>query len=147
MNMKWTSACTVCAILACISLMIAGGSESEEQRQRATLSDLCSMATAIERFAVDHGEFPAAGTIDALDKPLVPRYLDRLPRQDGWGNEFSVDVEPTQYTIASCGKGAAGGCTPALTGNGGATTDPQDDIILANHVYLQWPKGLPTRCE
>jgi hypothetical protein len=52
-----------------------------------------------------------------------------------------VQSVPGLYTLASCGKGATGGCTPACTGSCGKTSSFSDDIIFSNGSFVQWPEG------
>ncbi len=110
-------------------------------KQKRTMADLRSMATSIEEYSVDNGSYPVAATLTALLDQVTPSYVRALPADDGWGNAFEVDSVAGLYTVASCGRGANGGCTSACAGSCGKTGNFSDDIILSNGAFVQWPEG------
>jgi type II secretion system protein G len=111
-------------------------------KQKRTMADLRSMGTSIEEYSIDNNFYPSANTVATLEDQVSPSYIRALPGNDGWGNTFSVDSVPGLYTLASCGKGATGGCTPACTVAAcGATNFFADDIIFSNGSFVQWPEG------
>ena len=139
-------------IVACVAvagalLVVAGSRDAEpaqddHQREVETVAALCRIGVALEEYSIDHDRYPQASSLEALVAAVVPRYAERLPEVDGWGNAFSVDSTPQQYTLASCGKGIAGDCTPAISGRGGESADPRTDTVFSNGVFLQWPGGV-----
>ena len=110
-------------------------------KQKRTMADLRSMGTAIEEYSIDNNFYPQATSVAALSAQVTPSYIRALPAGDGWGNAFEVDSIATLYTLASCGKGATGGCTSACTGSCGKTGNFSDDIIFSHGQFVQWPKG------
>jgi type II secretion system protein G len=120
-------------------------------RQKRTLGDMRSLATAVEAYHVDVGMFPTAacpggvyttpGT--ALDdnsfSSLAPTYISTPPARDGWGNFFVYNVNNglSQYNIISHGRN--GVADPPTCGT---TTDFNDDIVYSNGSFLQWPDGV-----
>ena len=137
------------AILAVVTAVsvIAGDSRTVDQaKQHKTLAALCSISAAIELYSQDNGYYPRASSVTTLEREIVPFYAAAVPQRDGWGNTFEIDSLPTAYTIASCGKGATGGCTSALIGRsgkvGGEFTDPTFDIIISDGEFAAWPKDL-----
>ena len=110
-------------------------------KQKRTMADLRSMGTAIEEYSIDNNFYPDAATLADLSTEVTPSYIRALPANDGWGNAFSVDSDPNLYTLASCGKGATGGCTPACQTGCGKTQNFSDDIIFSNGSFVQWPEG------
>jgi general secretion pathway protein G len=110
-------------------------------KQKRTMADLRSMGTAIEEYSIDNNFYPVATSVTALEDQVSPSYIRALPPNDGWGNAFEVDSATGLYTLASCGKGATGGCTSACTGSCGATQFFADDIIFSNGSFVQWPEG------
>ena len=110
-------------------------------KQKRTMADLRSIGAAVEEYSVDNGFFPVAATLTVLSDQVTPSYIGALPTGDGWGNAFEVDSVADLYTLASCGKGASGGCTSACTGSCGKTGNFSDDIIFSHGQFVQWPEG------
>jgi len=123
-------------------------------KQKRTMSDMRTLATAIEAYAVDNNLYPPAscptGTWAASNTPVVlgstssfsllsPTYVAQPPTKDGWQNFFyyTVDAAAGQhYALAS------GGRNFVLDGlNCGTTTNFNDDIYYSDGTFLQWPEG------
>lgn len=107
-------------------------------RQKRTMADIRSLATAIESYAVDWNFYPTGSTVSDLEPYLTPTYIRKLPRNDGWNNELIVTSTRAEYTIQSYAKNNAEDI--AL----GITTDFNMDIIYANGSFVQWPEGMQT---
>jgi type II secretory pathway pseudopilin PulG len=145
--MRTRNAITILAVLTVVAAIAGDPKNDDQAKQHETLTALCSISEAIERYSQDGGHYPAAHSLSVLEQQVVPRYARSLPARDGWGNAFEIDSHPTAYTIASCGKGQIGECTSALIGHrggevGGEFTDPTYDTILSNGKFIAWPKGL-----
>jgi type II secretion system protein G len=124
---------------------------SRVSRQRRTMADMQTLATAIEAYAVDHGAYPAAAACgrsellpdpvelkdDAFLSTLVPTYIAQPPRTDAWGNPFGYgrDTSGTSYLIQS--RGENGGSFEKL--RCGPTADFDADIAYSNGAFVQWP--------
>jgi len=121
-------------------------------KQKRTMADMRTLATAIEAYAVDNNNYIAgacnAGLFTDYGTPttatsftgLTPTYIASAPRNDGWGTAFSYNSPSPQdkYNIISYGRdklkeSTSRGC--------GTTTDFNDDIIYSNGTFLQWPEG------
>jgi len=105
-------------------------------KQKRTMADLRSIATAVEQYSIDHTIYPTASAIGPLSVILEPVFTRDTPTTDGWGNDFVVDATSTDYTIGSGGKDGG-----ALNFIGGKTTSLNDAIIFANGQFVQWPEG------
>lgn len=105
-------------------------------RQKRTMADIRSLATAIESYAVDWNFYPTGASVGDLEPFLTPTYIRKLPRNDGWNNELIVTSTRTEYTVQSYAKNNAEDI--AL----GVTTDFNSDIIYANGSFVQWPEGM-----
>ena len=130
----------------------------QRSKQKRTMADMRTIATAWEARATDVNKYNAAGTISAvtscsatvtgLSGALVPTYLKLLPPKDGWSNtfrfmadqDFSSATAAQQYLIWSAGKDGSFE-TPA----GGATTKFDNDILFTNGVFVQYPEGVQTQ--
>jgi general secretion pathway protein G len=126
------------------------GPQAHRERQKRTMADLRSIATAIEEFSIDNNYYPdTLGTVDlieALSPYIVPTYIRSLPRTDGWGNRFLGWSAPEHYVIYSVGSDGVPD-TPYSYGHpfpaewGGKTSTYSSDIVFSNGSFIQWPEG------
>jgi type II secretion system protein G len=112
-------------------------------RQKRTMADMRSIATAVESYAVDNNYYPPSIT-DAtqLAGYLTPTYIKRLPDTDGWnqGMTFQTDAAGRHYTIISYARDKI-----ASTFVPGAQTGNFDcDIYYQDGTFTQWPEGVQT---
>ena len=126
----------------------------QRSRQKRTMADMRSVATAWEARATDINEYTVAGA--ALTWPntgadfisskvavaLEPTYIKQVPRKDGWGTQFAggVSGDGQAYSIESYGKNKVddGG-----NGSGGGPTTKFDcDIVFSNGSFVQYPEGV-----
>jgi len=121
-------------------------------KQKRTMSDMRALATAVEAYAVDNNNYPAAacnagiftgGTYATLALTsftnLTPTYIAQPPRSDGWGRfmSYATDATSNNYAIRSLGRDNSVGGTV----NCGTTTNFNDDIIYSDGTFVQWPEG------
>ncbi len=114
-------------------------------RQKRTMADIRSIATAVESYQVDFNFYPkvAAGDIAQLNTYLQPTYIKRLPSNDGWNQAFQWLGDATVgtgYTLWSKAKGGGG----AITDGPGITTDFGKAIIFSDGQFVTWPEGQQT---
>lgn len=123
-------------------------------KQKRTMSDMRTIATAIEAYAVDNNIYPPAtcptGNWALANAPaqltstssfslLSPTYVAQPPTKDGWQDFFFYSVDTTagqHYAIASGGRNNA---LDSLVC--GTTTDFNADIYYSDGTFLQWPEG------
>ena len=105
-------------------------------KQKRTMADLRSIATAVEQYSVDLTIYPTAADMATLNTVLEPVYINDAPLTDGWGNAWVVQSVQTDYTLGSGGKDGG-----ALNYVGGETTNFNDAIIFHNGQFVQWPEG------
>ena len=112
----------------------------DRSKQKTTMADMRSVATAVELYAIDVSIHPTAANIGALEAVLEPTYIDACPTTDAW--QFALVYQPGAtpgrgYTIRSVGKDGAVEGAPA----GGTTQDFDCDILFTDGVFVQWPEG------
>jgi len=110
-------------------------------RQKRTMADMRTIGTAIEEYAVDYSFYPRVGNnFSNLASYLEPTYLKHVPRNDGWNNQFYIQVDSAggDYTIISYGRNRA---SDGIT-FGTRTTDFDDDIAFSSGSFTQWPEGV-----
>src|SRR2546423_8433085 len=112
----------------------------QRSKQKRTMADMRTIATAWEARATDTNKYNAAGftmpgqtvSLGNLQNYLAPTYVRTFPSKDGWGNlwgfysdqSWGATAAAQVYVIASGGKdGAIQSSSP-----GGATTNFDCDI-------------------
>jgi len=127
----------------------------QRAKQRRTMGDIRSTATAVEAYAVDFNRYPPAAGLaypDGTAYPTVtlgavaagyiaPTYIRVVPQSDGWNSWFlyNVDGNGVAYVIAS---NAKDGVVTTIPGSGGPTTDFNSDIIYINGQFVNYPEGV-----
>src|SRR5882724_3655868 len=126
----------------------------QRSKQKRSMADMRTIATAWEARATDVNKYNAAGiTIPSVNVPngtldtmLAPTYVKVLPSKDGWGNPYyyTSDVAPAagaapaqQYAITCYGRDGVGQ-TPVS----GATTNFDCDIVYSQGTFLVYPEGV-----
>lgn len=115
----------------------------QRSRQKRTMADMRSIATALESYATDNDRYPEATSVGDLAPVLAPKYIAIVPTLDGWGTPLRYEGTPREYAIASGGadkrldKGALRDYTP-----GTATQHFDCDIVFANGSFVQYPEGV-----
>jgi general secretion pathway protein G len=126
----------------------------QRSKQKRTMADVRTIATAWEARATDLNKYNAAGALTLPAKSvttanltsfLAPTYVKTFPAKDGWGNlwaflsdqDWGTATAAQQYVIISYGKDGAASAYP-----GGATTNFDCDIVYGNGTFLQYPEGV-----
>ena len=121
-------------------------------KQKRSMGDMKTIATAIEAYATDQNFYPAAaalalpsglslptGTIGAISGSINPTYIRAVPLVDGWNSFFLYGTSASKSDFALCSTGADG--VPETSPVGGATTNFNADIILVDGTFVQFPDG------
>lgn len=124
-------------------------------RQRRSMSDMRTIATAWEARNVETGRYNAAGAgLPGITNPvddstlaavLSPTYVKEMPLYDGWGHNFLCftdqqwgSTSPSQaYVIVSPGRD--GQVSSTVTPGGFQNFDC--DIIYSNGAFVTYPSG------
>jgi len=112
-------------------------------KQKRTISDMRSVATAIESYAVDNNQYPDANNdFLGLIPYLQTTYIKRVPQQDSWKSDFIYYVNASfqDYTLESTGKDKAADAAFV----GGETQKFGNDIWYSSGTFTQWPEGSQT---
>ena len=122
-------------------------------RQKRSMSDMRTLATAVESYSVDNNVYPTASCADnayttdtAADlddssfKSIIPTYIGKTILKDGWGNPFhyAVNTQHDQYRIECWGRDGSHDTTFAGCGT---TQNFNTDILYSNGTFIQWPEG------
>jgi type II secretion system protein G len=120
----------------------------QRARQKRTMADMRSVATAWEARATDFNAYVAAGiswppasdVVSNLAPSLEPTYMKRVPRYDAWGTELHIGSTPGAYSIFSYGADRQPG--EENTNRIEVTTDYDCDIIYSDGQFVQYPDGV-----
>ena len=127
----------------------------QRSKQKRTMADMRTIATAWEARATDVNKYNAAGAVSmptvtlsliTMTSILSPTYIKSLPPRDGWGNDweyrgdkdFGATAAAQQYAIISYGKDGIVQASPV----GSSTTNFDCDIIYSQGGFLQYPEGV-----
>ena len=127
----------------------------QRSKQKRTMADVRTIATAWEARATDLNKYNAAGaaltlpakTLDVTDLTqfLAPTYVKSFPAKDGWGNPWAFLADQSWgattaaqvYMVISYGKD--GKASSYIQGN---TTNFDCDIVYSNGSFLMYPEGV-----
>lgn len=132
----------IIAAIASMSYLLA----IQRAREKKTMNDIRTIATAWESRAADANVYTPAGftfpttavTYDVLNASLAPTYTRDLPKFDAWGQPYEFGTEgPKDYAIRSAGRDG----TFDTAYVDGATTDPDCDIVYSNGAFIVWPEN------
>ncbi|HET7710339.1 MAG TPA: prepilin-type N-terminal cleavage/methylation domain-containing protein [Thermoanaerobaculia bacterium] len=121
----------------------------QRSKQKRTMADIRSIATAWEARATDTNSYAAAGytwpsgtvSYGVLNGQLAPTYIKTLPSKDGWSNLYGYATSTAQqYYIRSGGKNGIDG-----TGSLGGTSNFDCDIVYSNGSFIMFPEGIQTQ--
>src|SRR5688572_16138014 len=119
-------------------------------KQKRSMSDMRTMATAVEAYAVDNNVYPSgqcgskwtAITVPLTDtrnlSVLSPTYIANPVLKDGWSNFFLYNTTQAnqEYGFRSQGRDKSSTTVTCTT-----TTNFNDDILYVNGGFLQFPEG------
>lgn len=132
----------VVAIIGIIAAIAIPGLTSAIQRarQKRTMVELRTVATAVSSYATDYTFVPKipTGVVEDLTPYLSPTYLRVLPSLDGWRRAMLYNSEGLNYTVRSNGSDGIMQAGPPM----GPTTSYGDDMVMVNGVFVQWPDGM-----
>ncbi|MHB8798774.1 MAG: prepilin-type N-terminal cleavage/methylation domain-containing protein [Thermoanaerobaculia bacterium] len=126
----------------------------QRAKQRRSMGDIRTTATAMEAYAVDLNRYPPAAaytlpstaavtaTLGQISNYVSPTYIKQVPLADGWNSWFlgSTDSTGSIYALASSGRdGTMQKTSGTLLG---PTTDFNADIVYVNGSFVQWPEGV-----
>jgi hypothetical protein len=104
------------------------------------MSDLRSLATALEAYAVDHKIYPAATTLSELLPMIQPIYIRKAPAVDAWGHAYVYVPSPDGKSYRLVSPGCDGTTDPASWGSPGPLASfDQDAVVDSGTLSRPWP--------
>jgi type II secretion system protein G len=126
----------------------------QRTRQKRTMADMRTIATAWESRATDTDVYNAAGIswpaatapVTSITTLLMPTYVKKIPLYDGWNVSFRVSSNnPTAYSIMSYGADKTSNTTVTSAPLAITTNNFDCDIILADGNFVQYPEGVQSQ--
>jgi general secretion pathway protein G len=108
-------------------------------RQKRSMADMRTIATATEAYAVDNMFYPDTVDMSEMIGFLSTTYIKSMPIADGWGTGFQVQSSIKSYTILSYGRDKSYDGT--IAGARSETTTFDCDINYQNGGFMQYPEG------
>ena len=112
----------------------------QRARQTRSMADLKTIARAVSLYEQDSAGFPIETSLVNVEnlRSSLQGYMGDFKATDGWRRPFMYISDGRNYTLISY----------ALDGVASLpyTTGPihllEDDIVLSNGIFVQWPEGL-----
>ena len=125
----------------------------QRSRQKRSMADIRSIATAWESRATDTNSYNAAGANITWPAPsqdctviqswLTPTYARKFGAYDGWGSKFQVGFTNRTYSIESIGADQKDDGDSKTSSTGPNVTDNFDcDIGFSNGNFYMYPEGI-----
>lgn len=140
-----------------ISAEMRAEDEAKKPQDQRTMSDLRTVATAIEAYATDENHYPKVSSYGELKSIISPTYIRDVPEKDAWGTpyRYSVSADGAHYRLASAGSDRqfeAGSDTIAFFDEKNrppviASTRPEADIIYQDGGFVQAPEETAKRAN
>lgn len=122
----------------------------QRTRQKRSMTDMRSIATAWEARATDMAVYNAAGlswpatseSVTTISNMLTPTYMKKIPVYDGWNMEFRVSNAVNSYAIKSYGADKQESTTATSAASGIPTRSFDCDIIMSEGNFVIYPEGV-----
>ena len=109
---------------------------------KATMSDMRTIATALEARATDVDGYPNV-TFAMLEELLAPTYIQDVPKVDSWGTPFLYISDGVHYRFVSAGADRhfewSSRQIDLTETEPASTTDLDADIVFQDGTFLMYP--------
>ena len=127
----------------------------QRARQKRSMADIRTVATAWEARATDMSSYAAAGlswpdagsSVTYLIPRLVPTYVTKIPEYDAWGLQFQIGITTAgdDYSIECLGADKLDQDN-GTSATGPVTTNNFDcDIIFSQGNFVVYPEGVQSQ--
>jgi general secretion pathway protein G len=127
----------IIGIIAAIAI-VALGTALEKGRQKATMADIRTVATAIELYRVDNGFLPdSTGGLPPLVAVLIPYQTSVVPINDRWNHVMAYTSDAGgSFSVESYGKDGVDGTNITIA----TRFNFDEDIIFSNGIFSASPE-------
>jgi hypothetical protein len=140
---RFIPAVAALSIVGCTLWASTGSAEyapTDAERARWTMSDMRSLATAIEAYAGGHQGYPPSATFAEVVVLVQPNYMKKAPAHDAWGHAFVYVVGPDRQSYRLVSAGSDGKTDPSSWGTAGVLSSFEEDAVLdSGSVVRPWP--------
>lgn len=124
-------------------------------KEKTTMADMETISKAIDAYIAEHKAAPEGNTLADIMNKLQPKYIEKLPLKDAWGNDFlysrGTGAKKAEYAVASSGKdGVFNGWEQVGCYNAKNMKDFNNDLIITNGKFTYCPMleaKTPEGCE
>jgi len=112
----------------------------QRARQTRSMADLKTIGRAVSLYSQDCSYYPIETSLGSVEnlRSSLQGYMGDFKATDGWGRPFMYISDGRNYTLISYGLGGVA--------NLPYTTGPihrlEEDIVMSNGVFVQWPEGV-----
>jgi len=128
----------------------------QRSRQKRTMADMRTIASAWEARATDVNQYSAAGltwpatgaSAATLTSILSPTYIKNVPVYDGWSTTIQVgtNTSGSSYAIRSFGADKVAASSIGTTSTNALTTQNFDcDIVYSDGSFVAYPEGVQSQ--
>ena len=112
----------------------------QRARQSQTMADMRTIAGALVLYEQDFVDYPLETSLVGAEslRPYLDAYTGEFKATDGWNREYLYISDGHIYTLVSY---ALGG-NPNLPYVNGPTHRFEEDIVMSEGVFVQWPEGV-----
>jgi type II secretory pathway pseudopilin PulG len=129
----------VIGIVTAIALPIVV-SAIQRARQSQTMADMRTIAGALVLYEQDHVDYPIETSLASVEnlRPHLQPYTGEFKATDGWRRDYLFVSDGHSYTLISYSLGGK----PDLPYVKGPTHRFEEDIVMSEGVFVQWPEGV-----
>ena len=112
----------------------------QRARQTRSMADLKTLARALSLYDQDYIDYPietSPASAENLQSFLHP-YIGDFEAIDGWRRPFMYTSDGRDYTLISYALGGVANLPYTI----GPIHSLEEDIVLSNGVFVQWPEGV-----
>ncbi len=112
---------------------------SSRSHVKRTMSDMRSIATAVEAYSTDYNVYPKARSVEELAPVISPVYIREFPFKDGWDRpwRYETSVDGQSYVIVSAGKDGRFEQTSPWAYQRRSTTSHDEDIVFRDGMFIR----------
>ena len=112
----------------------------QRARQTRSMADLKTIARAVSLYEQDSSVFPIEISLVSVEnlRSSLQGYMGDFKATDGWGRSFMYISDGRDYTLISYALDGV----PSLPYTTGPIHLLEEDIVMSNGVFVQWPEGL-----
>jgi len=112
----------------------------QRARQTRSMADLKTIARAVSLYEQDSTGFPVETSLVSVEnlRSSLQGYMGDFKATDGWGRPFMYISNGRDYTLISYALDGVASLPYTI----GPIHRLEEDIVMSNGVFVQWPEGV-----